>query len=277
MSNALARMRLFFGDPLLVRTRSGMRLTPRGEDLRDNLIELCAKLDGLSRQIAFDPQGPETTFRIVATDAASMILAPSIVHHVRKSGPSIVMSVHSQQCRKWGKEDADDYDIYVGYGETGTGDRTRLEIFRDELVIICRPGTFEEGRLLVPADIEALHIIAPSADGSYYSHIVDQWLEGEGLTGQIVIRTSGLSNIPAIVSQTDLIALLPATLAKALLPDFPVQILRYSRSLPNLVFQAEWPAPSDSNVAHTWLVEMLVDAAARLARSSHSEANIGCG
>jgi DNA-binding transcriptional LysR family regulator len=38
MSHALARLRAVLGDPLLVRTRSGLQLTPRAESLAEPLV-----------------------------------------------------------------------------------------------------------------------------------------------------------------------------------------------------------------------------------------------
>ena len=49
MSNALARMRRVFDDPLLVRGRTGMMLTARAEDILAQLSEVVPQLETLGR------------------------------------------------------------------------------------------------------------------------------------------------------------------------------------------------------------------------------------
>src|SRR5262245_28503449 len=69
MSHALARLRTVLGDPLLVRTSSGMQLTPRAEAL---VAPLERALGEVSKLLAppeqFDPARSTRTFRVATTD-----------------------------------------------------------------------------------------------------------------------------------------------------------------------------------------------------------------
>jgi molybdenum-dependent DNA-binding transcriptional regulator ModE len=55
MSSALARMRVIFGDPLIVRGRKGMVLTERGHTVLEEISDIVPRLDELGRQTTFEP------------------------------------------------------------------------------------------------------------------------------------------------------------------------------------------------------------------------------
>ncbi|UCH30124.1 MAG: LysR family transcriptional regulator, partial [Myxococcales bacterium] len=69
MSHTLRRLRELFGDPLLVRGRGGMVLTPRAEalavPLRSGLVSLARIL---AEPEAFAPERASRIFRIVSPD-----------------------------------------------------------------------------------------------------------------------------------------------------------------------------------------------------------------
>src|SRR5579871_4758088 len=68
ISKALARLRLHFGDPLVIRDGHAMRLTPRAVTMAEPLRNLLAASEGLSATPAFDPATSERAFTLLVTD-----------------------------------------------------------------------------------------------------------------------------------------------------------------------------------------------------------------
>src|SRR5476649_2201198 len=80
MSNALARLRKVFGDPLFVRTPRGMRPTPYAERLAqpvNQALELVRAT--LIKEGEFEPASSERVFRFSMTDIGEMVFLPRLL------------------------------------------------------------------------------------------------------------------------------------------------------------------------------------------------------
>ena len=78
VSHALKRLRTLMRDPLFVRGRDGLVLTPRAEGSR---AEIESILDAVGRVLAtqrFDPVTATRKFRLAASDYAMMTTIPGI-------------------------------------------------------------------------------------------------------------------------------------------------------------------------------------------------------
>src|SRR5262249_11734519 len=88
MSNALGRLRQLFNDELLVRSATGLQLTPRGE-------ELGRAIQPLLRQIArvFDTDAgfaaaqSRRTFTIRLSDLLELLLLPPLLQQLKTEAP----------------------------------------------------------------------------------------------------------------------------------------------------------------------------------------------
>lgn len=88
VSGALARLREFIGDPLLVKKREGMVPTPRAAELMQSAR---AAIDDIQRAVnadgAFDPARCEVEFRMAATDCIVQLVVPQLVAAMRAEMP----------------------------------------------------------------------------------------------------------------------------------------------------------------------------------------------
>jgi DNA-binding transcriptional LysR family regulator len=95
VSNALARLRALFGDPLFVRAKSGVTPTPAAQALIGPVREALAKLrGGLDQDKGFDPKISERTFHIAARDAASSSLMPVLARQLERAAPGVRIQCH---------------------------------------------------------------------------------------------------------------------------------------------------------------------------------------
>jgi DNA-binding transcriptional LysR family regulator len=80
VSNALAKLREYFEDELLVQIGRKMELTPRAESLQDAVRDLLLRIDStIGAPAAFDPRGSDRMFRIFASDYTQMVLGPALM------------------------------------------------------------------------------------------------------------------------------------------------------------------------------------------------------
>ena len=78
MTRALQKLRETFDDALLVRSPSGYVLTPKGENLLQEVAQFLPRLDRLISGREFDPAQESAHFRIAATDNATQLYGPTL-------------------------------------------------------------------------------------------------------------------------------------------------------------------------------------------------------
>lgn len=89
MSSALARLRDTFNDDLMVRTGRSMQLTPRAIGLKEQLNEVCEKIDLLFQPQSFSPATANLTFRIAAPHYISFMLTDLWIKSLAEEAPGI--------------------------------------------------------------------------------------------------------------------------------------------------------------------------------------------
>ena len=90
MSSALGRLRELFADELLIRTGRAMRPTPLAEALEPRIRRIVGDIEDIVvSNLEFDPEHGEHSFRILATDYASLVLVQPVMAALATAAPSV--------------------------------------------------------------------------------------------------------------------------------------------------------------------------------------------
>ena len=90
VSNALARLRALFGDPLFVRTPRGMDATPFARELAEPVRQALALLESaLAHGPGFDPATSTRAFRFYMSDLGQIEFLPPLVERVQRVAPGV--------------------------------------------------------------------------------------------------------------------------------------------------------------------------------------------
>jgi DNA-binding transcriptional LysR family regulator len=88
MSASLARLRTLFRDQLLVRGPKGLVLTPRAEQLLEQLSQVMAVIEPMIALLAeFVPETSQRTFTLIGSDFVEFIPSPLFDGRVGHRGP----------------------------------------------------------------------------------------------------------------------------------------------------------------------------------------------
>ncbi|WP_428392826.1 LysR substrate-binding domain-containing protein [Lichenicoccus sp.] len=93
-SNALARARALFGDPLLVRAPNGLRRTPRADAMREPLRAALAELARIVTAGPPDLESLRGAVRLVASDVPAAALGAALTAELAKRAPGIDLIFH---------------------------------------------------------------------------------------------------------------------------------------------------------------------------------------
>jgi DNA-binding transcriptional LysR family regulator len=90
VSNALARLRALFGDPLFLRTPGGMDATPFARELAGPVRQALALLESaLAHGPGFDPATSARAFRFYMSDLGQIEFLPPLVERVQHEAPGV--------------------------------------------------------------------------------------------------------------------------------------------------------------------------------------------
>ena len=267
MSNALARMRAAFEDPLLVRGRKGMILTEHGVALLAQLTEILPRLDVLGRTARFDPTTSGLTFMLAATDHACMVVLPEILKRFSAEAPAAtlktttVLSRHVDMTRL----ETTGFDLRIGWLENLPPDWHARTLFEEELVVIRRVDLSR--RRQTPMDLRAFlslkHVVL-APDQRSVRNLAEDALSSKGLKRTIGAFVSSFNAMPFIVAESDMIAVLPRRVAEKFKFLSTIQILPSPFRFQAFETSLAWHPRVHHDSASQWLRSLIVNASEHL-------------
>jgi DNA-binding transcriptional LysR family regulator len=274
-SAALARLRRFFDDELLVRAGRHYELTPLAQDLVPLVDEALQGLDRVTGiRTRFEPVTSDRQFVIAASDyVAAMIIEP-LRRILRLEAPDVSVDIVPTSMFRVDQSDFTRWDLIVGpTGYSLPGDKK--QVFRDSFVAVVDSGNpILENDPLRASDLGLL----PHAVGYFGDSIktpADLFWETLGIQRTVAAHVSGLLALPLLVEGTDLVALAPKMLAlksqrgaNISLIEFPVE------SEPVLVEAMFWHPSRTDDPANLWLRSVVQRACAQLHEILDTEATI---
>jgi DNA-binding transcriptional LysR family regulator len=259
LSRILAQLRVLTGDPLLVRTRQGMNPTPTGLELAGHARELLARIQGtLSRQSEFDPATAEITIKLQAVDYLISTVVTSLATAFRRTAPGVKLLV--APLRLAHMRDAlerREADLVIGFISDPPETLHISRLFDMEYACIAaRDHPLIRGVLNLENFTRAPH--AALSFGQEHTpyvseRVIDALLADEGLVRRKVLEIPSALALPAAVAQSDLIATLPAELARRAAAVLPLQVLPLPFTRPPAAVSMIWHPRSQGDKAHQWL------------------------
>src|SRR5438067_7047360 len=141
ISMSLAKLRKHFGDPLFVRTSSGMEPTPYGTKLIELLKDAESILqNALDHHAEFDPATSDRIFHICSTDIAQVTLLPALAKRLHKAGPRMGVELRAISDQTPGQLESGQVDLAVGFIPMMGAGFYSQRLFQDRFVVVARAG-----------------------------------------------------------------------------------------------------------------------------------------
>jgi DNA-binding transcriptional LysR family regulator len=256
-SNALARLRTLFDDPLLVRTAGGMRPTARARALAKPLAQALASLaQAIGEPAPFDPATAVATITLGVTDYSALVVVPPLIAALHARAPGIDLRVRSLTGTPGlAGLRTGDLDLAIAPVPQAPPRLRAQLVFRDRLCSIVRRGhpLAARSRLSIEQFARAEHVLTSIGDTP---SPVDLALQRRGLARHIAVQVPQFTVVPLVVLGSDLIATVPERLARGF-AGLGLAILRPPLRLPALQMKMLWHDSRDDEPAHRWSRELL--------------------
>jgi LysR family transcriptional activator for leuABCD operon len=258
-SHALKRLRQTFDDELFMRTRHGMKPTPRAAEIAEPIREVLAIItDTFDVDQQFDPSLSDRVFNIAFGRYGELILLPKLLSKVNEVDTDI--SVHSYlDDQATGIELIKDGDIDFCFDFVAPEDG-RLDYcnFHDqELVVIARK---KHPRLSasISADqyFEERHVVM--GFGNERRERLQQFMSAQGGTRKILAEVNQYIAVPTVVMQSDGIATVPREMAEFYLYKNQLKIYSFPFDMPLLPIYLIWHKAMNRDRGHQWLKQQIL-------------------
>lgn len=259
MSQALARLRRTFDDPLLVRVGHRMEPTAMAEGLGAPLHALLTNLETLVNDRGrFDPANSSRTFRIACLDHFAALDLPGIAASLRSDAPNIDIAVTQLSYRTINSELEEGLvDVGVGaFRKTPTGHKHQ-RLHQDHFVCLLRAGHPALDDWTLATFLTHPHgLLATAGRGD---GVVDAALANNGMSRRVALRVPHFLAAGQIVESTDLIFTMASRLASSLAKRYDVVTMQPPMELPRFNIRAQWHRRTDGDPAHRWFRERVLE------------------
>jgi len=260
MSNALARLRDIFRDPLLVRTARGMVATPRAMELHvlvRSTLQAFANL--MSDGSDFDASASAARITVAVSDYTSWLLVPHLLPLLRREAPGMeVTFVAPDQSRVREGLESGDHDLMIGYFVDLPEGLRAVELYRDSFAcIVAADHPVIHDSLDFAGYAAAAHVRRGTATTNPFTLevMVDRALEEHGVRRRVVLRTPTALGLVQAVACSDLVGSLARTGARLFEPMFGIRVLDLPFRIATPMISMVWHERAHQQPAMRWFRE----------------------
>lgn len=258
VSNALARLRESFNDPLFVRTAQGMVPTPMAQNIINPVRSALALLRvSVQESRTFNPLQANKTFRISMTDLTEAVVLPPLFQRLRKQAPSVVVESLLSHRRETTSDLAAGRLDFAIDAPLNTDPQVRhVKLMEDRYVCAMRPAHPLAGQPSISLDeyLGLTHIhISTRRNGLGQADLA---LGKMGLQRKITLRSQHYLMASNVLQHTDMVMTVPERFARRHALHFVALPLN---ELPNVETHLYWHESTEQDPANRWMRELLIE------------------
>jgi len=264
LSGALARLREYFNDDLLVPVGRLMVPTPRAESLAEPVRAVLLQVrSSIASKSQFDPATSERRFNILTSDYLIAVLLGEVIRRASLIAPGVGFDVQHVQDRPIERLERGEVDLLIT-PEPFTSDAHPFELlFQDDHVVIAAE---DNPAVRVGLDLERFLELGQVGVrfGSDRMPAYEDWvLTTTSHRRRLEVVASSFTAVPFLVAGTGRIALLPRRLANHFARLLPLKIFAAPIELPPLREVMQWNRFNDQDPGLRWLLGLLRETAAQ--------------
>ncbi|MFC5479151.1 LysR family transcriptional regulator [Massilia suwonensis] len=259
VSHALKRLRSFFGDPLFLKTGSGMQPTPRALELVAPVQAVMETVRGeLLVREGFDAATARRSFGLCLTDMGELIFLPRLIAQLRRAAPGCTLRTLQVPVQQIGTMlESGEADLALGSLHSVPDGLFQQQLFARSFVTIVNRGNRAIGETLTRERFFALEHIVVSLSGRIedaYDAVIDQGNEPR----RIYLTTPHFLTVPMIIEQNpDLIATVPRELATKFATYKSIRMVETPVSVPPFGIRQFWHPRFQHDAANIWLRKLV--------------------
>jgi DNA-binding transcriptional LysR family regulator len=259
-SLALGRLRKGLGDPLFVRTPTGMLPTQRCDELAEAAeMALADVTRSAMQQPSFDPQSAQRDFVVTTADVGELHFLPKLMAHLARAAP-----LCNLRCEPFATEDIE-IALEEGRCDLAVGYYPNLErpslytqtLFMHSLVCLVRADhpDVPSSRISLRRFLQLSHAVVHPIGRSH--ELFEALLREKGYRRRVQLISGHFLSIPAIIAGTDLIVTVPRSLADYYVRIEKLRMVEPPINIKPYALKQYWHPRFHRDPALRWLRESL--------------------
>lgn len=261
VSNALARLRERFDDPLFERGPGGMQPTRRAKVLAGPVHQALTLLErGMRNTEEFDWESAEREFVIAVEDYGEAILLPSLMDWLSRTSPGVRLRINrASQSQLLASLRDGSVDMALDYFPLRDPAIESVCVLTESLMVLARRDHPEiSGDMSLKHYLALRHVVREHRGN--VNPMIDLSLAKRGLTRNVALTVPHFLSMPFIVQDSDLICTLPQRMAHLYAEQLQLKSYKVPLRMPNFPVYLLWHQSADRDAGHRWLREQIIAA-----------------
>lgn len=278
VSSALARLREYFDDELLVQVGRKMEPTPRAEGLRDAVRDVLVRIDStIAIQPQFDPPTSDRSFRIFSSDYTQLVLAPHLIALAAEQRCSARFEFLPQVANPQRSLERGEADLLIIPSGFVSPDHPQELLYEEAFVCtMWREARIAQGVFDFDRYLAASHVVMQPPGGVGDSF--EAWFAKRyGVSRRVAVTSYGFTALPALVCGTEHVATVHQRLARLFARAWPLALREPPLPIGRMQQTVQWHKYRTQDPGIAWLREQLTRAVRRMDESLQRDALlVGC-
>jgi DNA-binding transcriptional LysR family regulator len=278
MSSALARLRAYFDDDLLILVGRKLELTPRAEVLQDAVRDVLVRVDAaIATPPGFDPSASDRTFQLIVSDYTAAILMPHVLALADRQSRTVRFKLLPLLDRPQRALERGDADLMVLPRNYASPDHPAEVLFEEGFCcVVWNESRFAQAGELTREQYEAAGHVAMQPE-AMDKPTLDAWFKQRyGNAQRIEVTAFSFVVIPYLVVGTDRIATMHVRLARMAQKSLPLTLLPLPapRPMAGIEQVMQWHKYRTRDPGLVWLRDLMHEAALQMdAEPGHGGVN----
>jgi len=278
VSHALARLRELVGDELFMRTGKGMVPTGRANAMAPSLRDSLRRIEATLGVEPFAAEQSDRQFVIAANDHVTAVLVAPLSRELQKEAPRVDLVIRPSTRLDLAEQiDLGRIDLAIGiFSQVPPRLNSRTLMAQGE-AILMRKGHPAARRKLVLHDLARYPLVTLSVGGQeegavggfilerglarqsemFDRHALEEALAQANEVPRLRVTVPHSLAIPALLRETDMLSIVPASLALALSKSSDLLRRKPPYEAGTSTIRAVWHGRNEHDPAHVWLRDIV--------------------
>jgi DNA-binding transcriptional LysR family regulator len=268
MSNALGRLREYFGDELLIPVGRQMMLTPRAESLQQPVREILLRVDSdVVAPAVFDPATSIRSFSMLVSDFTTTVFMPPLLRALYSSAPLVQIHLEPQGRTPHELLEEGEADFLIIPMQYVSSLHPCVPLFEDDYVVVSWEDhpTIRDS-LSREQYLQAGHVVSSIGSGGNRNlPVLEGWfLEREGIARKIEVTASTMAALPSLVVGTARLATVHRRIAMHAQQHLPIRIWPSPMKIPKLVQMLQWNKVREADPGLRWIRDLCLEIGSKI-------------
>jgi DNA-binding transcriptional LysR family regulator len=248
----LGKLRRQLADPLFVRTTSGVRPTPRADELIGQVREALALLRGIAGKApCFDAASSDRAFRIAMTDASHITLLPRLLGRLRADAPGAGLEIVPISAQTPRALESGEADLAIGFIPGLEAGFHEQVLYAQDFVCLVSARHPRIGATMTPRAYREEAHIGILSTASYTT--LRTSLARQRIRRRVLLELPGSLGLATIVASTDLIATVPRHIGETLAAGGAIRVVPCPVKIAGFTVRQYWHERFHRDPGHRFL------------------------